>query len=206
MRFFVLALALIPASTLAAPVPAPGLLQSIGDAIKKIPLIGAVADSIENPALLASRLQVVEGLAQCKGALQSIIKETAGGDNASVGDTANTALAGISKAQGAVDSIGKAILSGGTPQRSDQATVAQGLDEAQGSISSLASQVTTPSSKLTKDITAATSGVALAIKGGEGVLAASGLSFADVGVNLPSAGGGNAPPSPSTSSDADPIV
>ena len=43
----------------------------------------------------------------------------------------------------------------------------------------------TPSAILTDDINEATDGVALAIKGGEGVLAASGLSFADVGIEEP---------------------
>jgi len=45
--------------------------------------------------------------------------------------------------------------------------------------------VVTPSALLTDDINDATDGVALAIKGGEGVLAGSGLSLADVGVELP---------------------
>lgn len=49
----------------------------------------------------------------------------------------------------------------------------------------LTSQVVTPSDILTDDINDATMGVALAIKGGEGVLAASDLSFADVGVEEP---------------------
>ena len=49
----------------------------------------------------------------------------------------------------------------------------------------LTSQVVTPSDILTDDINDATDGVALAIKGGEGVLAASGLSLADVGVEEP---------------------
>lgn len=49
----------------------------------------------------------------------------------------------------------------------------------------LTSQVVTPSDILTDDINDATDGVALAIKGGEGVLAASGLSPADVGVEEP---------------------
>lgn len=66
-----------------------------------------------------------------------------------------------------------------------QATVAQGLAEAKESISLLTSQVVTPSDILTDDINDATDGVTLAIKGGEGVLAASGLSLADVGVEEP---------------------
>jgi hypothetical protein len=45
--------------------------------------------------------------------------------------------------------------------------------------------VVTPSDLLTDDINDATEGVELAIKGGEGVLAASGLSLEDVDVELP---------------------
>jgi len=45
--------------------------------------------------------------------------------------------------------------------------------------------VVTPSEILTGDINEATDGVALAIEGGEGVLAASGLSLADVGIEEP---------------------
>ena len=49
----------------------------------------------------------------------------------------------------------------------------------------LTSQVATPSDILTDNINDATDGVELAIKGGEGVLAASDLSFADVGIEEP---------------------
>lgn len=38
----------------------------LGDLIDKIPGVGAVADAIKNPALLSARLQVVQGLTQCK--------------------------------------------------------------------------------------------------------------------------------------------
>ena len=80
-----------------------------------------------------------------------------------------------------------------------QETVAQGLVEAQGAISQLSSQVVTPSDALTKDIDDATDGIALAIKGGEGVLAASGLTPEDVGLIVPPENG-NAPPPPASSS------
>ena len=81
-----------------------------------------------------------------------------------------------------------------------QTTVAQGLVEAQGPINALASQVVTPSDKLTGDINKATKGLALANKGGNGVLAAAGLSPADVGLDAPLGASGTAAPATSTSS------
>jgi len=200
MRFSTLLLALIPATTLAAPVPAPDFLGSLGDLLGKVPpIVGAVTDSIKRPELLLARLEVAGGLTQTKGALQSIIDETAGGANAPVSTTAKTALESIDSAQAAVNSIGQAILSGNTPQRSDQATVAQSLVEAQGPIGLLASQVVNSSIKLTNDINGATIGLALTLKGAQGVLDASGLSPADVGINAPLVASGPAVPSASPS-------
>lgn len=56
-----------------------------------------------------------------QGALNSIIKETTEGDNAAVGATANVALDSVNKAQDAVESILKAILTNETPERSEYA-------------------------------------------------------------------------------------
>src|SRR5258706_4009621 len=80
-----------------------------------------------------------------------------------------------------------------------QATVAQSLVEAKGPIGSLASQVVTPSTKLTNDINDATDGLALTLKGAQGVLDASGLSPADVGLDAPLVASGPAAPSASAS-------
>lgn len=80
-----------------------------------------------------------------------------------------------------------------------QATVAQSLVEAQGPIGLLASQVVDSSIKLTTDISGATIGLALTLKGAQGVLDASGLSPADVGLNAPLVASGSAAPSASLS-------
>ena len=80
------------------------------------------------------------------------------------------------------------------PGPDSQETVAQNVVAAQRQISVLASQVTTASENLTEDISNATDGVAVALKGVEGVLAASGLSPADVGVDLPPAQKRDEPP------------
>jgi len=86
MRFSTFLLALIPATALAAPIPAPapgtciewkdctelpkpdildyhtGFLDLIGDVVGDIPGVGPVFDAIRNPELTAARFKVVEGL------------------------------------------------------------------------------------------------------------------------------------------------
>ena len=80
-----------------------------------------------------------------------------------------------------------------------QATVAQSLVAAQEPIISACSQVVTSSIKLTAGINGATIGLALTFKGAQGVLDASGLSPADVGLNAPLVASGPAAPSASPS-------
>ena len=80
-----------------------------------------------------------------------------------------------------------------------QATVAQTLVAAQGPIGLLASQVVNSSIKLTAGINGATIGLALTLKGAQGVLDASGLSPADVGLNAPLVASASAAPSASPS-------
>ena len=61
------------------------------------------------------------GSSLLQGALDSIIKETAGGDNGAVGATAQIALDSVTKAQDAVTSIAKAIALSQPPQLSEYA-------------------------------------------------------------------------------------
>ena len=80
-----------------------------------------------------------------------------------------------------------------------QATVAQSLVAAKGPIGLLASQVVNSDIKLTSEISGATIGLAITLEGAQGVLDASGLSPADVGLNAPLVGSGPAAPSASPS-------
>ena len=85
-----------------------------------------------------------------------------------------------------------------SPSSHSQAIVAQSLDEAKGPIGALASQVVPPSN-LTDDISDASDGLKLALEGAQGVLDASGLSPADVGLDAPLVANDPATPAPSAS-------
>lgn len=166
----------------------------------------------------------VSSLSLSQRTLQSIIDETASGDNKGVGTIAKAALDSANKAQSGVDSILKDIVGGEKPERSEcvsqspfststailtspcstsQTIVAQGIVAIQQSVGKLEAAAVKPSKKLAKDIKKVKKAVEVLTKGGEGVLGASGLNLGDVGLTPPPAGSGTASSAPSASSTKD---
>jgi len=203
--FFTLALA---ASAFAAPIPKRSIFSDIGKAITDLKnngatlggVFGAVGDSLKDPALLISRVEVVKGLNGSAKDLDAIVAQADKTKNAAVSTNAKAAKEGIQAAKDGVSAIGKALFSGGKPERADQAKVATGIKAAEDQVKSLEAAITTKDDTLSKSIASAIKNVALARKGGEGVLKSAGLTFEDVGlpadpdatVTPPAAGGDKA--------------
>lgn len=185
--FFTLALA---ASAFAAPIHKRSIFSDIGKAITDLKnngatvggVLGAVGDSIKDPALLISRVEVVKGLNGSANDLDAIVAQADKTNNAAVSTNAKAAKDGIQAAKDGVSAIGKSLFSGAKPSRDDQAKVAAGIKKAEDQVKSLEAAITTKDDTLSKSIASATQNVALARKGGEGVLKANGLSFEDVGL------------------------
>jgi hypothetical protein len=187
VSLFTIALA---ASAFAAPIPKRNILTDIGKAITDLKnngatfggVIGAVGDSIKNPGLLISRIEVVKGLNGSAKDLDAIVAQADKTKNTAVSTNAKAAKEGIQAAKDGVSAIGKALFSGAKPQRSDQAKVAAGIKKAEDQVKSLDAATTTKDDTLSKSIASVIKNVALARKGGEGVLKANGLTFEDVGL------------------------
>jgi len=213
--FFTLALA---ASAFAAPIPKRSIFSDIGKAISDLKnngatlggVVGAVGDSLKNPALLISRVEVVKGLNGSSKDLDAIVAQADKTKNAAVSTNAKAAKEGIQSAKDGVSAIGKALFSGGKPERNDQAKVAAGIKKAEDQVKSLEAAITTKDDTLSKSIASAIKNVALARKGGEGVLKSAGLTFEDVGlpadpdatVAPPAAGGDKAAAPPAEEAPA----
>jgi len=185
--FFTLALA---ASAFAAPIPKRSIFSDIGKAISDLKnngatlggVAGALGDSLKNPALLISRVEVVKGLNGSAKDLDAIVAQADKTKNAAVSTNAKAAKEGIQAAKDGVSAIGKALFSGAKPERSDQANVAAGIKKAEDQVKSLEAAITTKDDALSKSIASVIKNVALARKGGEGVLKSNGLTFEDVGL------------------------
>jgi hypothetical protein len=187
VSFITLALA---ASALAAPIPKRSIFTDIGKAITDLKnngatvggVLGAVGDSIKNPALLISRIEVVKGLNGSAKDLDAIVAQADKTKNDAVSTNAKAAKEGIQAAKDGVSAIGKSLFSGAKPERSDQANVAAGIKKAEDQVKSLEAAIVNKDDTLSKSIASVIDNVALARKGGEGVLKANGLTFEDVGL------------------------
>ena len=163
----------------------------------------------------------ISSLSLSQRTLQTIIDETASGDNKEVGTIAKAALDSANKAQSGVDSMMKNIVGRKKPERSEcvphspfsastvlltppcstsQTTVAQGIAAIKQSVGRLEAAAVKPSEKLAKDMKTVKEAVEVLTKGGEGAF---GASAPNPGPTPPPAGNGTAPPTPSASSTKD---
>ncbi|KAF8583694.1 hypothetical protein K439DRAFT_1634222 [Ramaria rubella] len=198
MRFSCVAIASLALSpfALAAPVRR-GLLSDIGNGIKGAAtevgnlinsnatlagVAGTVVQSVENPQLTAARITVLKGLSDMSTDLNQIGTQANATGNTGVATLANTAQTGISSAHVAINNIGEALVSGTKPSIADQKTVAVGIKGARDAVNQMTAAITTPDSTLTSNIATAQSDVTSLQQGGEDVLSADNLTFADLGL------------------------
>jgi len=167
-------LALLPLS-LAVPIHRSGQRDLGG-------LIGNIEQTFDNPALTGARLEVVKSLGDTSSALATVNTQAGSTSNAGVQSLVTQAQSGLAAAKGGVGKIGVALVTGSTPSKTDQATVAQGIHDAETAINGMSAAITTPDQTLSSNIASAVSSVGSLKNGGEAVLAASNLTLADLGL------------------------
>ncbi|KIJ47850.1 hypothetical protein M422DRAFT_248436 [Sphaerobolus stellatus SS14] len=145
-------------------------------------VISTIGQSIANPKLTAARLEVVKSLSDTTGALNQISSQATASNNAGIAPLVTQAQQGVKQAQDGVDNIGEALVSGATPSKTDQKSVAVGIKQALLAINAMPAAVTTANSALSSAISSGQSAVASLSQGGQGVLSASGLSLTDLGL------------------------
>jgi len=141
-----------------------------------------IVQSIENPQLTAARIEVLKGLSSTRSALNAIGPQANATDNAGVASLVATAQGGVNTAQDGINRIGDSLVSGQTPATSDQKDVAIGIKQARDAINNMTAAVTTPDDTLSTAITSGQNAVVGLQQGGQGVLSAAGLTFADLGL------------------------
>jgi len=190
-------LAILPIS-LAAPIhsyakalPAQrDLLSSIADGAAKLinpnatagGIVGTVKQSIDNPALTGARIEVVKSLGDTGAALGKVSTQAGATGNDGVKQLVTQAQSGLTAATGGVGKIGIALVTGTKPSKDDQKNVAQGIHDAETAIKGMTAAITTPDQTLSSDIAGAVTSVGALKDGGQGVLAASNLTLADLGL------------------------
>ncbi|KAF8519307.1 hypothetical protein JB92DRAFT_2899526 [Gautieria morchelliformis] len=145
-------------------------------------IAGTAVQSIENPQLTAARLTVIKGLSDAQTALTQINSQANATGNTGVTSLVATGQTGVTNAHAALNSIGDALVSGTTPSKDDQKTVAVGIKAVRDAVNQMPAAITTPDSTLSSSITAAQGTMQSLQNGGEGVLSAQGLTFADLGL------------------------
>jgi len=198
MRFilFTTVLSVLASTALSAPVKR-GFLGDIENGIKGAAkevsnlansnatlsgVAGTLVQSIENPKLTAARLTVVKGLSDAQTALSQVSSQAGATGNANVTSLVSTAQSGLDSAHTAVNNIGEALVSGATPAKSDQAATAVGIKQFLDTVNQMSAAITTPDATLSTNIASAQTAANTLQQGGEGVLSASGVSFADLGL------------------------
>jgi len=170
--------------------PAPNFFSDIGTGIKNLVnsnatasgVLGTIEQSITNPKLTAARIKVVSSLASTSSALTAINSAAQTSGNAGVQSLVTQAQGGLTQAKDGVDRIGVALVTGGTPQKSDQKDTAIGIKQALLAINGMQAATTTPDASLSSAIQKGQTAVQDLSAGGQGVIAASGISFADLGL------------------------
>jgi len=142
-------------------------------------LASTIAQSVENPGLTADRIQVVTALAAGQTALKNIATQANGQQNNQVLSFAAQGTQGLSSAASAVSRIGQALITGATASIGDQTDVAVGIKQALDAVSCMDAG---GNGDLNNAIQAATGPLKKLESAGEGVIAAQGHSFADLGL------------------------
>jgi len=143
---------------------------------------GAVKQSVENPQLTVARVTVVKGLSDTGAALTQVGTQANATGNNGLTSLVATAQGGVSTAHQAINRIGDALVSGTKPSTDDQKAVAVGIKDTRTAVNQMNAAITTPDSTLSSNIADAVSKVGTLQEGGQGVLAASNLTFADLGL------------------------
>ncbi|KAF8530073.1 hypothetical protein BU17DRAFT_78616 [Hysterangium stoloniferum] len=187
MRVSTIALALFALSPLclAAPVVQRGFFDNIGTKLQNATLGGiakTIGQSIANPQLTVARITVAKNLGDVSKDLETINSQANANGNTGVTGLVDTARGGITSAQQGVDNIGQSLISGTTPSKTDQKNVAVGIKTARDAINQMAAAITTADSVLSGDISQAQKDATELQQGGQGVLAASGVTLADLGL------------------------
>jgi len=191
MRFSLLALATLSCTTLTLAAPLhvlkrsflSGLENGVSSAVQGVSGVAKnIAQSVENPKLTAARLEVLGSLGTTQAALSAIGSQASATNNAGVTPLVATAQGGLSAAGAGVGRIGESLVTGQTPSKSDQKDTAIGIKQALDAINNMTAAVTTPDDTLSAAIKSGQSAVAGLQQGGKGVLSASGLTLADLGL------------------------